>query len=531
MFKTSRRSAICSAVAAVVLGLGVTFSGSAAQAETVLRAVPHSDLKILDPIWTTAYMSRNHGYMIYDTLFALDEQGNVQPQMVDTVTTSDDGLTVTMTLRDGLTWHDGAPVTAEDCVASINRWGSKDAMGQKMMSFVDSLEATDAKTITFKLNAPTGLVTLALAKPSSNVPFMMPARVAATPGSEQISDYTGSGPFVFRQDLWEPGTKIVYDKFDGYVPRSEPASGLAGGKIAKVDRVEWLPIRDQQQAVNALKAGEIDYIEAVSHDLLPLVKDDPNLTLDDFNPSGNQFTFRFNVLHPPFDNPKMRQALIYAFNQEDFVKAVVGDPEYYQLCKALFGCGMPFETDAAMDGLLESNFEKARELIAESGYNGEPILLMHSTDLAVLTNLAPVAKDLMEAVGLNVDMQSMDWQTLVARRAKKESPAEGGWNAFITSWTTGDIFNPVAAGFLNASCDTALFGWPCDERIESLRDDFARATSVEEQKKIVDEVHAAWFEYPTHIHLGQWTGRAAMRNNVSGVLPTGAATFWNIEKN
>jgi peptide/nickel transport system substrate-binding protein len=404
-------------------------------------------------------------------------------------------------------------------------------MGQKMMSFVSSIEAVDAKTIKFTLNAPTGLVTLALAKPSSNVPFMMPERVAMTPSSEQISDYTGSGPFVFRQDLWEPGTKVVYDKFDGYVPRSEPASGLAGGKIAKVDRVEWLPIRDQQQAVNALKAGEIDYIEAVSHDLLPLVKDDPNLTLTDFNPSGNQFTFRFNVLHPPFDNPKMRQALLYAFNQEDFVQAVVGDPEYYQLCKALFGCGMPFESTAAMDGLLESNFEKARQLIAESGYNGEPILLMHSTDLAVLTNLAPVAKDLMEAVGLNVDMQSMDWQTLVARRAKKESPAEGGWNAFITSWTTGDLFNPVAAAFLNSSCDTALFGWPCDERIESLRDAFARATSVEEQKKIVDEVQAAWYDYPTHIHLGQWTGRAAMRNNVSGVLPTGAATFWNIEKN
>lgn len=531
MFKTSRRSAIRSAVAAVVLGLGVTFSGSAAQAETVLRAVPHSDLKILDPIWTTAYISRNHGYMIYDTLFALDAAGNVQPQMVDNVTTSDDGLTVTMTLRDGLTWHDGAPVTAADCVASINRWGSKDAMGQKMMSFVSSLEAVDAKTIKFTLNAPTGLVTLALAKPSSNVPFMMPERVAMTPASEQISDYTGSGPFVFRQDLWEPGTKIVYEKFDGYVPRSEPASGLAGGKIAKVDRVEWLPIRDQQQAVNALKAGEIDYIEAVSHDLLPLVKDDPNLTIDDFNPSGNQFTFRFNVLHPPFDNPKMRQALLYAFNQEDFVQAVVGDPEYYQLCKALFGCGMPFETTAAMDGLLESNFEKARELIAESGYNGEPILLMHSTDLAVLTNLAPVAKDLMEAVGLNVDMQSMDWQTLVARRAKKETPAEGGWNAFITSWTTGDLFNPVAAAFLNSSCDKALFGWPCDEKIEGLRDAFARATSVEEQKKIVEEVQAAWVEYPTHIHLGQWTGRAAMRNNVSGVLPTGAATFWNIEKN
>ena len=530
MFTPSKRGFLKGAVAALVMGLGLAATAMPGAAETTLKVVPHSGLKILDPIWTTAYISRNHGYMIYDTLFALDAEGNIQPQMVDTYSTSDDGLTVTMTLRDGLKWHDGAPVTAEDCVASIKRWGSKDAMGQKMMSFVDTLEATDAKTITFKLNTPTGLVTLALAKPSSNVPFMMPARIAATPGSEQISEFIGSGPFVFKQDEWEPGAKVVYQKFADYVPRSEPASSLAGGKVVKVDRVEWLPIRDQQQAVNALKAGEIDYIEGLPHDLLPLVEGDANIKLVDFNPAGNQFTFRFNVLHPPFDNPKMRQALLYAFNQEDFLQAQIGNADYYTACKAMFGCGMPFETLAHMDGLLESNFDKARELVKESGYDGTPILLMHSTDLAVLTNLAPVAKDLMEAIGLNVDMQSMDWQTLVARRAKKDAPADGGWNAFITSWTAGDLFNPVAMAFLNASCDKALFGWPCDEKIEGLRDAFARATTKEEQSKIVEDVQGAWFEYPTHIHLGQWNQATAIRSNVDGVLPTGAAVFWNISK-
>lgn len=531
MLTTARRTLMKGAAAALVMGLSFSAVALPAAAETTLKVVPHSGLKILDPIWTTAYISRNHGYMIYDTLFSLDEAGNIQPQMVDSYSTSADGLTVTMTLRDGLKWHDGADVTAEDCVASINRWGSKDAMGQKMMSFVSSLEATDSNTITFKLNAPTGLVTLALAKPSSNVPFMMPARIAATPSSEQISEFIGSGPYVFKQDEWEPGSKVVYQKFAGYVPRSEPASGLAGGKVAKVDRVEWLPIRDQQQAVNALKAGEIDYIEAIPHDLLPLVEGDSNVKLTDFNPAGNQFTFRFNVLHPPFDNPKMRQALLYAFNQEDFLQAQIGNPNYYKQCKAMFGCGMPFETQAHMDGLLESNFDKARELIKEAGYDGTPIVLMHSTDLAVLTNLAPVAKDLMEAVGLNVDMQSMDWQTLVARRSKKDAPAEGGWNAFITSWTAGDLFNPVAMAFLNSSCDSALFGWPCDEKIESLRDSFARATTKAEQLKIVEDVQAAFVDYPTHVHLGQWNGATAIRSNVDGVLPTGAAVFWNISKN
>ena len=285
-----------------------------AEAQKTLRFVPHSDLKIVDPIWTTAYISRNHGYMIYDTLFAMDANGKIQPQMVEKHEVSGDGLSHTMTLRDGLVWHDGAAVTAEDCIASIKRWGAKDAMGQKLMSFVDALEAKDAKTIGIKLKSPTGLVTLGLGKPSSNVPFMMPKRVAETSPNEQIQDFTGSGPFVFVKEEWKPGSKIVYKKFDKYKPRSEPASGLAGGKIAKVDIVEWLPIRDHQQSVNALIAGEIDYIESPPHDLHEVMKKETGLAFTDWNPAGNQYTFRFNVLHKPFDNPKIRQAVLYALN-------------------------------------------------------------------------------------------------------------------------------------------------------------------------------------------------------------------------
>ena len=530
MLNILRRGVLSGAAAAAALAFGLSATAPAAQAETVLRVVPHSGLKILDPIWTTAYISRNHGYMIYDTLFALDTAGNVQPQMVDTVTTSDDGLTLTMTLRDGMTWHDGAPVTAEDTVASINRWAGKDAMGQKMMTFVESLTAADDKTMVFKLKSPTGLVQLALAKPSSNVPFMMPARIAATPGDEQISEYIGSGPFMFNADEWEPGTKVVYDKFDAYVPRSEPTDGFTGAKIAKVDRVEWVPNRDIQQAINALIAGEVDIIESTPPDLLPLVRESGKAYTQSPNEAGLQYTFRYNVLHPPFDNPKVRQALLYAFNQEDFLEAAIGDPDYYSTCKAMFVCGLPFETTAHMDGLLESNFAKAKELLKEGGYDGTPIVLMHSTNVPVLTNLAPVAKELMEAAGLNVDMQSMDWSTLVARRSKKDAPADGGWNAFLTAWDAGDLFNPLAMAFLNSSCDKALFGWPCDEKMEELRDQFARATSFEDQKAIVEQIQGRWVEYPTHIHLGQWNTPSTLGNNIKGYLSAGVPVFWNVEK-
>jgi len=460
----------------------------------------------------------------------MDEKGEIKPQMVDKHDVSADKLTYTFTLRDGLLWHDGKPVTAEDCVASIKRWAAKDSLGQKVMGFVDSITAGDAKTFTVKLKEQTGLLIFALGKPSSNVPFMMPKRVAETDPNTQISDFTGSGPFVFKTDEWKPGDKAVYVKFDKYKPRSEPASGLAGGKVVKVDRVEWLAISDQQQAINALLAGELDYLEAPSHDLIPLIKADKNVKLVDYNPVGLQYTFRPNHLHPPFNNPKIRQALWYAFNQKDFLDAAIGDPTYYKTCKSEFPCGTAMSSDAGMAGLLESNFQKSKDLLKEAGYDGTPVVLMHSTDLQVLTNLAPVAKSLMEKGGFKVDMQSMDWQTLVARRAKKDPPNAGGWNAFLTAWVSADILNPVMAGFANAGCDKAMFGWPCDEQTEKLRDQFARELDPAKQKEIAAAVQKRNTEVTTHLFLGQYYLPAAMRKNIDGVPIAPVPVFWNVEK-
>jgi len=521
---TLRRSTFAIAAAAALLSLTPP-----ASAQKTLRAVMHSDLKILDPIWTTAYIVRNHGYMIYDTLFATDANGEIKPQMVGKHEVSADQLTHTLTLRDGLAWHDGQPVTAEDCVASIKRWAAKDSTGQKLMTFVAGIEVKDAKTFVIKLNSPTGLVLLGLGKPSSNVPFMMPKRVAETDPNTQISDFTGSGPFVFKRDEWKPGDKTVYVKNPNYKPRSEPASGLAGGKVVNIDRVEWRAISDHQQAVNALLAGEIDFIEAPPHDLLPLALKDPNIRSVEWNRAGNQYTFRPNWLHKPFDNPKVREALFYAFNQEDFLKAVIGDSEFYKLCKSYYPCGTPFSTTKGMDGLLESNFKKAQELLKEAGYDGTPIVLMHSTDLHVLTNLAPVAKSLMEKAGFKVDMQSMDWQTLVARRSKKDPPNAGGWHAFLTSWVSADITNPIFMGFMNAGCDKAMFGWPCDAELEKLRDDFARETDPAKQKAIAEAAQVRETKVVTHIPLGQWYQRSLMRKAVADMVEAPAPVFWNMK--
>ena len=509
---------------------GLLAAGHGAQAETVLNVNMHSDLKIVDPIWTTAYMSRNYGYMVYDTLFAMNTKGEIKPQMVDSYTVSEDGKTYDFTLRGGLMFHDGQPVTSADVLASIKRWGAKDAMGQKMMSFVAEMTETGANSFRFTLNEPTGLIIQALGKPSSNVPFIMPARVAATPPGEQISEYVGSGPYVFLEDEWKPGDKAEFAKFEDYKPRDEPGDGLAGGKVVHVDKVVWKVIRDQQTKMNALSKGEIDVIESPSHDLLPLMEADPNIQLTDLNPFGNQYTFRYNSIHPPFNDPKMRQALMYAFSQEDFLFGAIGDEKYFKLCKAMFICGTPLDTSAGMEDKLEGNLEKARELVEEAGYDGSPVILMHPTDLAVLAPLPPIAKAAMEKIGINVDMQAMDWQTLVGRRNKRDKPEEGGWHAFITSWNSVDNASPLTTPFLNAACDKALFGWPCDDEIQALRDAFAREPDAAKQLAIAEKLQQRVAASPTHIHLGQWYQPTAMGTNISGAPVSPVAAFWGYKK-
>jgi len=515
--------------AVLTLAAVLAFAAPAAAQQT-LKVALHSDLKIVDPVWTTALISTHHGYMIYDTLFALDENLEVKPQMVDKWEVSPDKLTWTFTLRDGLEWHDGKPVTAEDCVASIKRWGAKDSMGQKLMGVIADLSAPDARTIKMVLKQPYGLVLQTLGKSSSNVPFMMPKAVASTDPNTQITESIGSGPFIFKKDEWKAGEKAVYVKNPKYKPRAEPASGLAGGKVAKVDRVEWITIPDQQTQVNALIGGEVDLVEIVPPDLLPLLAKEKNIKTTIVNRGGRQYAMRFNTLTKPFDNPKVRQAVLYALGQKEFLEANVGNPEFFRECKSLFPCGSPLESTKGWEDKLAGNVAKGKELLAASGYDGTPAVLLHQTDTAGHNNLATVGKAQLEKIGLKVDLQPMDWQTLVTRRAKKDAIDKGGWSAFFTSWGAPDILNPVSAAFLNAACDKATFGWPCDEALEKLRDAFASETDPAKQKAIAEQVQLRVLEYPTHAPLGQFTTPTAHRTNLNGLLHTPSLALWNIEK-
>ncbi|WP_185982885.1 ABC transporter substrate-binding protein [Aureimonas mangrovi] len=496
-----------------------------------IRAVMHSGIRVLDPVITTAHITRNHGYMIYDTLIAMDENQQPQPQMADW-TISDDGLIYTFTLRDGLTWHDGEPVTAADCVASLNRWAERDGGAQLMMDYVESLEATDDKTITLTLSEPFTYVIELMAKPSGLPTFMMPERVAQTPSTESISDYTGSGPFRFVESEYQPGVQAVYEKFEEYVPRDEPPSWTAGGKVVNVDTVRWIAMPDAQTAMNAVNSGEIDYLEAAPVDLLPILQANPELTVDLFNELGSQTMGRMNFLHPPFDNIEIRRAALAALGQEPVLSALIGNPEYYSVCGSMYGCGSPLATDAGDDLIMNGpDAATARQMLEEAGYDGTPVVIMQPTDVVTTSAQPVVAAQQLREAGFTVDLQPMDWQTLVTRRASQAAPADGGWNMFFTNWVIPEVWSPLNNPMLNGGGpEGAWFGWPTDPELDEMRVSFAMAETDEERASIAAEIQEHAYEQVTYVPLGDYFTPSAWTSQITGFLKAPVPVFWAVEK-
>ncbi len=519
-------------VAAVLLAAAAGAAFSASAQDKVLRVVPHSNLSILDPIWTTQFMARNHGYMIYDTLFGTDEKNRVRPQMVDQWTVSPDQRLWTFTLREGLEFHDGKPVTGEDVTASIARWGKRDAMGQKLMTFIERMDAPAPNSFRIFLREACGIMLEALGKPSSNVPFIMPKRVADTPADKQIEEYIGSGPYIFKREEFKPGDKAVYVRNPKYRPRREAPSGTAGGKFVYVDRVEWnLALRDAQAQVNALAKGEIDVLERPAFESYEQLKKADGVVLVNKDPLGFQYMGRFNHLQPPFNNVKVRLAALAAMQQEPFLRAQVGIKEFYKTCASMFTCGTPYGSAKGSDIQSKSSMRKAQELLKASGYDGTPVVILKPTDLAAIQKLPDVAAQLLRQAGFKVDLQAMDWNTVVSRRAKKDPPAQGGWNMFLTAWLAPDVWNPLTNAAIAADGEKSWFGWPKDEQIEKLRDQFARETGEAKKKALAEAIQVRAFEIGTHAPLGEYVNPLAARKNISGWVIGSGDVYWNVKKN
>jgi peptide/nickel transport system substrate-binding protein len=524
-----RRSFLAASAASLALPAVVR-----ADNQRLLKFIPQSDLAVLDPIWTTAYVTRNHGYMVFDTLYGQSGQSDgfkATPQMIAGHTIENDGKTWKLTLRDGPMFHNGEKVLARDCAASIKRWGARDAFGQALMQRTDEVSASDDKTIMFRLKQPFALLPDALCHGASNMCAMMPQHIAETDPFKQFTEVIGSGPFRFKADERMQGSLFVYERFAGYKPREGGESSFtAGPKIVHFDRVEWHVQPDPATKATALQVGEMDWWENPTADLLPLLRKN-NIATPVTDPTGTPYLLRPNHLYPPFDKPAVRRALMGAIDQKEFMIAAMGeDTSLWSARGGFFPPVSPLMSDAGMSALTGNrDYGAVKKALEIAGYQGEKVVLMVGTDQPVLNGLSNVAAEMLKRIGMNLDYQATDWGMVVQRRALTKAPAEGGWNLFCTGFSGLDFFTPASHLPLRGNGKGAWFGWPDDPKIEELREAWFNAPDPAAQKKIGVEIQLQAFQSVPYYPLGVAQSPTAFRHDITGV-PEGFPIFWNVRR-
>jgi peptide/nickel transport system substrate-binding protein len=504
-----------------------------AAAQKVLKVVPQADVRVLDPFVNNSGITTEFAYMVYDTLMAVDKDERPQPQMAESVSMSADGLTYTFVLRPGQKFSDGSPVRAADVVASLKRWAGRDIAGKRMVELGATFEAVNDRTLTLKLKEPFGLTLDTLSKTVSMPTFVMREKEANVDVNTAVTDIVGSGPYLFKKDEWVPGSKVVFTKSPTAVPRSDAPNFYSGAKLAKIDRVEWIIIPDTATASAALTQGEVDFWESPPGDLIPVLKRNRDITVAVHNKSGFMAYLRPNFLHPPFDNPKARQALLYVVNQMDYMaSAIGGDPTLYKQCNAWLVCGTQYASEAGTEDFRKPNLDKAKALLKEAGYTNQKVVILQPSDFKVIRDLTEVTIQRLREIGMNIEVESIDWGQLILRRGKKEPIGQGGWSMYHT-YSTGYELGPPNANFnISGACEQrSWFGWPCDPETERLRDAFAKEGDLAKRKAIAEALQKRAAEFVHYVPLGQFFSPVAYRSNLKGVMEVPWAVYWNIEKN
>ncbi|UVC15402.1 ABC transporter substrate-binding protein [Mesorhizobium onobrychidis] len=528
----SRRQIIKTGIAAgAVLSIPSVLRAQTSPTPNRTVRMVKGDLSVFDPVVTTASYTWDHALAIYDTLFAVDANLEPHPQMVGKWAVSDDKKTYTFELRDGLGWHDGASVTAADCVASIRRWGQVAPGGQLLMSRTRDVSKKDDRTFIITLKEPLGVVLNVLGYLG---PFVMREKDASLSPTEQVTANIGSGPFTFNHALAKPGANFTYDRNVRYVPRDEPADGLAGGKIVKVDRVIWEEslFADQHTSVAALQAGEVDFLESPPGDLLPLIESDPNLELEVLNRWGEDMFVRMNCLQKPFDNVKARQAMLHLVDQEAMMRAAYGNPKYLHTVTSMFGNDTSVSNDENTGWFKKGgDREKATQLFKEAGYAGEKVVILQPTDWAEGSNASQFLAAALRKIGVNAELAPSDWGGVVARRAKKDPVENGGWSIFISSAPEASSGEPVTSITLPMNGEKGWYGWPRNDEYEALRLKWADVETLKERKALARKMQRIWWEYVPQVLVGQAISPIARRKILTGLIgmPT-QNPFWNMQK-
>ena len=500
-------------------------------ASRTVRLVPHADLANFDPIWNSAYIARNAGMLIWDTLYGVDAKLEVQRQMVEAEEVSSDGLAWTFRLRSGLKFHDGEPVLASDAVASINRWAVRDALGQMIKAIEQELVAVDDRTFRWVLKKPYPKMLLALGKITTPCCFVMPARIAATDPFKQISEYVGSGPMRFVRRDWVQGARCAFERFAEYVPRAEEASWMAGGKRIIADRIEWITMPDPATAAAALQNREVDWWEVPHPDLVPLLRKNRNVVLEIQDRLGNIGILAINHLFPPFNDVRARRAILVALSQEEYMRAYVGDDaSLWKPQPGYFTRGSPLYTEQGGEVLKgPRNFEAAKRLLAESGYAGEPIVCMAAQDIPHYRLWGEVTADLLKRLDMNVELAAVDWGTVVARRAQKNPPARGGWHMYLTAIYGVDWVFPTSP-HLQANGTAVANGWTKSPSVEAEVAAWFDATALEDQKSAARRLNEVALNEVPCAPLGLYLRHFAWTKDLTGVTPGPLPFFWGVSK-
>ncbi len=499
----------------------------------VLRFIPNTGLTVLDPVWTASLVTGNHAYYVFDTLYGTGGDGKPGPQMAEGHTVEDEWRTWRIRLRENLWFHDGTPVLARDCVASIQRWAKRDSFGAAMMVSNDSISAEDDRTIRLRFKRGFPRLLEALGRTSGLPCMMMPERFGTVDGFTALKEMVGSGPYKFLANEFNAGGFAAYAKFDRYVPRQDKPDRTAGAKHPYFERIEWHTMPDPGTAISAMRSGEMDWWESTPADLRPLVQNAPNLRLESKDPFGWMGVLRFNLLQPPFNNVKLRRALLTVVNQADFMRAGAAEgADAWRTCRAYFPCGAPNVTEtsgtAAMP--MHEDLAAAKRAIAESGYNGEPIALLVPTDIHHHAAFGQVSGDLLRRLGMNVDFQAMDWGTMIQRVTNRGPVEKGGWSLFHTAASMVSTASPGVNFFIRGMGEKGWTGWYNKPEVESLTRDWLDTSTDAPQQHIFDRIQQVLFDDPPFVPLGQYTTFATYGRDIAGGLPGIGSYPWNIRR-
>jgi peptide/nickel transport system substrate-binding protein len=500
--------------------------------ERTIRFIPSANLSLIDPTITTAGVSLDHGFLVFDQLYAVDSQQRPKPQMAAGHTVSDDGRTWLIQLRDGLAFHDGEPVLARDVAASIMRWSARDSFGQALRRFVDVIDEADDRTVRFKLKRPMGALLDALAHPAPTPLFILPERLAKTDPFTQVTEMTGSGPFRFLKDEFVSGSRVAYAKFDGYVPRDEAPDFTSGAKRAWFDRVEWSVIPDSATASAALQKGEVDWWESVLLDLAPQLARNPDIRVRNTTRYGLGSIARFNFVNPPFNNVALRRVVRDAVQQDDYMRAIAGDVAAdYSTCYSMFLCGLPGVSDigkASMAG--PKDLDALRRRVREAGYNGEKVVIMNPTDYTFISSQGLLTADILGKLGFNVDLQEMDFGTLLRRRAATDPVEKGGWSIFHTSAAALTLVNPAVNYNTRGPATGGWAGGYVNAEAERITEAWMAATTAADRQHWFDEAQRVAFEDVPIVPLGFWQPKSGFRKDIVDAVACDYALFWNIRR-